>query len=142
MQSFSEWRWLQILLDKKFFHLYQKNDKESQNYTKSLLKVLPYYGVNIILSHGQFNNLLNVDSLPSKKYLHKLHSSHDLDVFSMNTAINSDINPDSHLTNHKIRTNYYSPHSFNNLKQSMLISEIESSFSILYTITFAVYDEI
>ena len=109
-----------------------KNDKESQNYNKSLLKVLPYHGVNIILSHGQFNNLLNVDSLPSKKYLEKLHSFHDLDVFSMNTAINSDINPDSHLMNHKIRTNYYSPHSFNNLKQSMLISEIESSFSILH----------
>lgn len=77
------------------------------------LKELPYYGYNIITTHGQFNNLLSCDNscnkfLPSKKYLEKLHSLYDLDLFSLNTGQNIEGYP-----NCNISSNYYSPHSFN-----------------------------
>ena len=49
---------------------------------KSIFKELPYYGVNILNCHGQFNYLLS-DALPTKKYLEKLSSVHDLDLFTL-----------------------------------------------------------
>ena len=47
---------------------------------RSLFYELPYFGRNIILDHGQFNNCL-FSHLPSKKYLESLCSIHDLDLF-------------------------------------------------------------
>ena len=44
--------------------------------------------------NSQFNNL-DTSSLPTKKYLEKLFSFHDFDLFSLNTA--SSINPDQNL---------------------------------------------
>ena len=58
---------------------------------KSIFKELPYHGVNILNCHGQFNNLLS-DALPTKKYLEKLSSIHDLDLFTLN--VQAAINPD------------------------------------------------
>ena len=72
---------------------------------KSIFKELPYHGVNIINCHGQFNNLLSV-ALPTKKYLEKLSSIHDLDLFTLN--VQADINPDSNLINQRIQSHYYS----------------------------------
>ena len=47
---------------------------------------LPYYGVSDLIScHGQFNNTLSCD-LPTKKYLEKLSSLHDLDLFTLNVC--------------------------------------------------------
>ena len=75
------------------------------------LQELPYYGVSDLIScHGQFNNTLSCD-LPTKKYLEKLSSLHDLDLFTLNVREN--INPDLNLCNHRIQSNCYSPHSFN-----------------------------
>ena len=45
----------------------------SFNISKSLLRELPYYGVNLLSAHGQFNNTLG-DHLPTKKYLESLTS--------------------------------------------------------------------
>ena len=59
----------------------------SSNISKSLLRELPYYGINFVSAHGQFNNILD-DHLPTKKYLESLTSVHDLDLFTLNT--NSD----------------------------------------------------
>lgn len=110
-----------------------KNCKDTQKITKSLFSVLPYSGVNIITSHKQFNNLLTDNHLPTKKYLDKLHSLYDLDIFSLNTRQNSLINPDIHSSHNHIHTSYYSPHSFNNLKKSVKNPlNNKSSFSILH----------
>ena len=49
------------------------SDKNAQKLTKSLLKELPYYNKNIVACHGEFNNLTVQSSLPTKKYLEKLH---------------------------------------------------------------------
>lgn len=107
------------------------NSKTNQREAKSLFKELPYFGHNIS-HHGQFNNTLTTP-LPTKRYLDKLHSVYDLDIFTLNTAQNSDINPDSQSFSHnQIRTNYYSPHSFNELKKSIQYSRWDSSFSILH----------
>ena len=67
------------------------------------LKELPYHGVNILNCHGQFNNLLS-DESSTKKYLEKLSSTHDLDLFTLN--VQADINPDSNLFNQRIQSHY------------------------------------
>ena len=64
----------------------------------------------------QFNNIIP-SSLPTKKYLEKLTSLHDLDLFSLNT--DSNINPYFNLPNLKIRSQYYSPHSFHVMKNNL-----------------------
>ena len=87
--------------------------KNSNNAARLLLKELPYFGINFIPIHGQFNNSTS-SFLPTKKYLEKLTSFHDLDLFSLNT--DSDINPDFNLPNLKIRSQYYSPDSFHVMK--------------------------
>ena len=96
---------------------------------KSLLKNLPYSNVDIIRTHGQFNNSLNSD-LPTKKYLDKLHSLHELDIFSLNTQ--SSVNPDSNLNNEQIRCQYFSPHSFCKFRNNVMRAENQASFSILH----------
>ena len=90
--------------------------KNSNNTARLLFKELPYFGINFIPIHGQFNNILS-SSLPTKKYLEKLTSFHDLDLFSLN--IDSNINPDLNVPNLKIRSQYYSPHSFHLMKNSL-----------------------
>ena len=98
----------------------------SFNISKSLLRELPYYSVNLLSAHGQFNNTLG-DHLPTKKYLESLISVHDLDLFTLNT--NSDINPDINFSGQRIYSRYYSPHSFNKLKSSFF--KIQPKFSLL-----------
>ena len=46
------------------------NDQNSRD-TLSLLRELPYFGLNVNLANGQFNNCLP-SHLPAKKYLEKL----------------------------------------------------------------------
>ena len=98
---------------------------------KSLLKNFPYWNVDIIRTHGQFNNSPNSD-LPTKKYLYtcKLRSLHELDIFSLNTQ--SSINPDSNLNNQQIRSQYFSPHSFCKFRNNLMRDENQTSFSILH----------
>ena len=90
--------------------------KNSNSTARLLFKELPYFGINFILIHGQLNNIL-ASSLPTKKYLERLTSFHDLDLFSLNT--DSNINPDFNLPNLKIRSQCYSPHSFHVIKDSL-----------------------
>ena len=61
--------------------------------TKELFRELPYNGHNISQCHGSFNNLLPMENLPSKKYLDRLPSLNDIDLFSLNTdnVNNSDL---------------------------------------------------
>ena len=58
------------------------NDQNSRD-TLSLFRELPYFGLNVNLAHGQFNNCL-LSHLPTKKYLEKLSSIYDLNLFRLN----------------------------------------------------------
>ena len=73
---------------------------------KNLLRELPYYGVNIVVVHGLFNNSASISRTPNV-YLEKLHSLYDLDLFSLNTGIDTSINSDSNILNQ-----HNSPESF------------------------------
>ena len=53
---------------------------------------LPYYGQDIILSHGHFNNSLSYH-LPTRSCPEGLSSIYDLDLFNVNTH-NPNIDPD------------------------------------------------
>ena len=76
---------------------------------KCFFQELPHYNVNDLIGfHGQFNNLLlaNNGRLPTKRYLEKLRSLYDLDIFSLNVRQTNDINPDIQCNN-LITANYY-----------------------------------
>ena len=73
---------------------------------------MPYHGVTIIYTHGRFNNSLK-SHLPTKKYLERLVSIHDLHLFSLN--VNSNINPDYDDLFGTVRFKYYSPSTFTQL---------------------------
>ena len=96
---------------------------------RSLFYELPYFGRNIILDHGQFNNCLSCHLL-SKKYLERLCSIYDLDLFSLNAGETQ--NPDLNLSNHRVQSSYFSPHSFNLLKNKFRRYGGNSTFSLLH----------
>ena len=74
----------------------------------------------IFVDSDEFITLLSDTGLPTKRYLDKLHSLHDNDLFNLNTGqINDDL-----------RSNYYSPHSFKLSKDYHLIKP--DAFSILH----------
>ena len=54
-----------------------KLNEKNQNYFCNL----PYSNYNIIQIHGQFNNLMPDINLPSKRYLERLPSCYDIDLF-------------------------------------------------------------
>ena len=96
--------------------------------SKLFFRELPCSSVSDIASyHGQFNNVI-MNSLPTKKYLDKLSSLYDLDLFSLN--IQNGINSNSDLFYENIKSHYYSPHSFNLLKNKL--PRNESNFSLLH----------
>ena len=87
-----------------------KLNEKNQNYFCNL----PYSNYNIIQIHGQFNNLMQDINLPSKRYLKRLPSFYDIDLFSLNLDLNFNTNSESFLFN-TTRCKYYLPHSFNQL---------------------------
>ena len=98
--------------------------------THSLFCELPYFGQNIILAHGQFNNCIS-SHLPTKKYLEKLTSIYDLDLFRLNAA--KTLNPgNDYLYYNRIQSFYYSPHSFNKFKTELPRRVSDSCFSVLH----------
>lgn len=56
--------------------------KEQDRNRKLFLKELPYYNFtgNLTLYHGQFNNSLIQNQLPTKRQLENLNGLHDLDL--------------------------------------------------------------
>ena len=102
------------------------------NVNKNLLRELPYYGANIVVVHGLFNNSASISRTPNV-YLEKLHSLYDLDLFSLNRRIDTSINPDYNILSQHFRSLYYSPNSFYNLKCSLLSSHCNNGgFSIFH----------
>ena len=96
--------------------------------SKSLFRELPYVSVSDLVSHhGQLNNFIN-NSLPTKKYLDKLSSLYELDLFSLN--IQNSINSNSEMFEENIKSHYYSPNSFNLLKKKKAILQRKQFLSV------------
>ena len=106
-----------------------KAEKQENNLRKKLFQELPYYGANLANTHGQFNNCL-LSPLTSKNNLEKLSSLYHLDLFSLNTSVDVNINPDINAVNQHISCRYYLPNSFHNLKSSH--KKWAHGFSILH----------
>ena len=104
------------------------NDLNSRD-TLSLFREPPYFGLNVNLAHGQFNNCLP-SHLPAKKYLEKLSSIYDLNLFKLNAL--EDTNPSDSIYNHCIHSRYYSPYSFYKFKSELPSRVSDSSFSLLH----------
>ena len=99
---------------------------------KALLRELPYYSCDLISSHGQFNNSLDT-CLRTKKYLDRLPSFHDLDLFTLNSLLDKKSDDLSAYTP-TTRCKYYSPHSFSQIKRHLNMSSYSnSSFSFFHT---------
>ena len=102
---------------------------------KALLRELPFSN----LWPAQFNNLFKNSSfntnsfLPTKKDLDCLTSIHDLDLFNLNTHEKRSNNLDDNYYLQITRCKYYSPHSFNQLKETFNVStDRYNKFSLLH----------
>ena len=102
----------------------ERSEKCLQRETKLLFRELPFHGTN---TYDQFNKSL-VNGLPTNKYLNKLSSIYDLDLFNLN--MNPNINPDYNASNRQIRSQYYSPYSFGQFKNKLSKHIID--FSMLH----------
>ena len=74
-------------------------NKTTMKSIRSTLKVLPYYSSgNLAEIHGQFNNSVST-TCKTKKELDKLTSLYDLDLFSLNTTLDHNLNPANYSPN-------------------------------------------
>ena len=106
-----------------------KTKKQCAIENKTLLAQLPYYNGKVLTSaHPQFNSLID-DNRPSRKLLDSLSSLYDLSVFQLN-SLDKHIDPDINLASNKIRSKYYSPHSFAQFIDS---KQLQSKISFLHT---------
>ena len=98
---------------------------------KALFRELPYNGQNIRQCHGSFNNLMPIENLPSKKYLDRLPSLNDIDLFSLNAdnVNNSDL---EYSFIRPVRCKYYSPHSFSLLPNKLNKQEFRSQLTLFH----------
>jgi len=102
---------------------------------KYFLKELPYYnftGNFKTLYHGQFNNSLIQNQLPTKRQLENLNGLHDLDLFRLNSNLDGSLNSNNSLSNQQIYSRYYSPYNFNKNLNIQIKDEMETSFSIFH----------
>ena len=99
---------------------------------RGLLKELPYFNCkgNLADFHGRFNNLLQ-SNIRLKRYLDKLTSLYQLDLFKINTLCNRDVNTVYNLYNQRIHSGYFSPHSFKE-QSKYVIENDDDSFSIFH----------
>ena len=107
-------------------------NKQHEKVLRDLLKELPYFNCkgNLVDFHGRFNNLLQ-SNIRSKRYLDKLTSLYELDLFKLNTLCNSDVNTIDNLYNQRIHSRYFSPHSFKE-QNKYVIDNDDDSFSIFH----------
>ena len=85
---------------------------------KILLKELPYYNYtgSLVMLYGQFNNILMDKHQPTKYELQNLPSLYDINLFGLNTILDSNISPYENLHNNQIKSRYFSPHAFHHAK--------------------------
>lgn len=93
------------------------------------LKELPFFSYtgNLIQIHGQFNNSLST-FCKTKRDLDKLTCLYDLDLFTLNTVLDCNLNPDNQSFV-RIPSRYYSPHSFRQMKTKV---ETDTSISVFH----------
>ena len=82
------------------------------------------------IDRGQFNSSVST-TCKSKKELEKLTSLYDLDLFSLNTTLDYNLNPVDYSSN-RITSRYFSPHSFKEMKTKLSKDEATSSFSVFH----------
>ena len=72
------------------------------------MKEPPYFNCkgNLADFHSRFNNLLQ-SNIRSKRYLDKLTSLYELDLFKLNTLCNSDVKTIDNLYNQRIHSRYF-----------------------------------
>ena len=72
----------------------KSRNKTTVKSIRSTFKVLPYYSCsgNLAEIHGQFNNSVST-TCKTKKELDNLSSLYDLDLFSLNTTLDHNLNP-------------------------------------------------
>ena len=70
--------------------------------------------------------------LPTIRSLERLNGFYDLDLFKLNTNLDSRVNTDNNLFSHKIYSHYFSPHNFKKYSNSLTKKQLESSFSIFH----------
>ena len=105
-----------------------KNQRVDKN-IRCTLRELPYFGFrgDLASSHGQFNNCL-FSARKSKRNLERLSAGlYDLDLFNLN------IGADYPNLSTYIRSRYYSPHSFEVMKNNLTKYDINHSFSHIRT---------
>ena len=95
----------------------RKAKKQSAIEIKALLAQLPYYSCK------------DLTSAQSRKSLDSFSSLYDLSVFQLN-SLDRDIDPDINFTSNRIRSKYYSPHSFAQFIDS---KQLQSKISFLHT---------
>ena len=76
---------------------------------RTILAQLPFYGV--------YSDDVFIDHCTSERYLNKLTSLYDLDVFNLNIETDADINPDRNAMSNHIKCKYYSPESFTKIEK-------------------------
>ena len=103
---------------------------------KCLRNELLYYNFrgNLVMLHGKFNNSLTTLS-PIKHDLERLISLYDLSLFNLNTSLDPNLNPFENLSCQQIRSRYFSPLSFEQMKSKMSINERYTSFSFFTIIS-------
>ena len=75
--------------------------------------------------------------MSAKKYLEKLSSIYDLNLFKLNGL--EDTNPGDSLYNYRIHSRYYSPYSFYKFKSELPSRVSDSSFSLLNLENFKIH---
>ena len=76
---------------------------------RSILKILPCYGCSGCLAeiHGQFNSSVST-TCKTKTESEKLTTLYDLDLFSLNTTLDYNLNPVDYSSN-RITSRHFSP---------------------------------
>ena len=101
--------------------------KEIAKQNRHLFQEMPFYGVNFTQSSNQFENL------STKKQLDCLTSIYDLDlVFNFNAPDDNSASNHSLVYMRLVRCKYYSPHSFDQLKNNSTLAINNARFSILH----------
>ena len=96
---------------------------------KSILWELQFYNVNFIQEFN-FNNSIGTN-LPTIKNIDNYPSLHDLGLFNLNTASDTNIE-EIDLHYQTVHSQYYSPHKFGCLKKSRTKYFNDTSFSMLH----------
>ena len=81
--------------------------------------------------HGQFNNSI-ISTQPTRNDFDKLASLYELSLFKFNTNLDPSLNPCQNLSCYQIRSRYFSPHSFEQIKTKFSSSDRSTSFSVFH----------